>query len=286
MPHFKTVGGMLLAAALAGCTDRTPPPVAPVPAVPSPVAADESLMRAVFGGQYQPTSKTAEARLKPSGLAFRAEAVQHAVLASGEALLLARARLVDQDENANGGLNGWLALYILRSEQGAWRVARRHDNLMYLGRDAALAASMVKLGKNREGLALVTTNRWEGCAFQDLTLFDLGTVDMKPLTEAVSVGSSATVDECNRAYSDSRWSVHGKWRIAPGTGNGPLDQLVIDFTGDLATPPHDEHGQPTGPRVPAKVSGSARYAYDAARRQYQLVEGANLVPQDPADYDG
>lgn len=286
----------------AACSEKvSPPPAAPLAAAPipaprpaagpapatTPSAEDKAaaiLMRAVYGENYRAVSGDALAELpnpddRSSPMNFVVSPVAHTVLPTGETVLVANAEFAAEDgtaqsAHANGGL---LNVYLMRQEEGQWKILKRHENVATLGSHGQLGTvQWVTLAKDKPGLAVLSGGTWQGYTVENLAVFDLTANIMRELTgEHISIHSDSD-GGCDPEGEGECWSVTGKWRFEPAKAAADYDDIVIDFSGQTSKGAAASKGQPATPRVENKVTGKARYAYDG--KAYKLVEGANPVP--------
>lgn len=307
------LAGLLLAAELSACTEKTPPappavpaalapPLAPVVALtpPQPVAATPALlppmtpqeqeravmMQAVYGDNYRPATRDALVSIavrrgdQDTSVRFFIDAVSHSQLANGDTVLVANGV-----EMGEGGVRmdghvsgGFLNVFILRQADGKWRVIKRHENVAEFGNFGSVGeVQWVTLTSGKPGLAVVTEHAGGGYFMHSLALFDPAAEVMQNIGSMLV--SSGGVDACAHEPEHACWSILGKWRFAPSKKQAAYDDLVFEFAG--------MHIKPREPRNPAleedawdpvttAVKASARYAFDG--KEYQLVEGENPVP--------
>jgi hypothetical protein len=272
---------LLLIAALAvlamqGCGEKSRNDAASAdpPSAAQPDVVEDELMKAVFGERFDMKRRVAVSTLRDAAQSERyaINAVSHHALPSGDILLVANADQADEAGEALGthAASGLLNLYVLRRENGAWRVTKRHEAIDELGSFGNIGtAQWVRLGKGKTGLAMLHGGTWQGATMTLLSLYDVSEGDVRALTrEPINIHSDS--GECNG--KQECWDITGNWKFVAGGADGSLDDLLIEFSGQRQTiAPGEEQKSKTD-----TVRGMARYRFDGA--QYTLVEGRNPVP--------
>lgn len=279
---------LFMAALLAaGCSREAPErPLPPAPATPAPAAAQPAppastqaqdrfapLMQAVYGNSYRSASGDALAPMPdPDNPAERwqmvLEGVSSTVLPSGETVLVVSGDSADENGAANGDLAdpGLLSLYLLRQQDGQWRVLRRHENIARLGSHGRIGkASWVTLGRDRMGLAIEDTVANRGERTVHLALFDPLADQVADLTGDGILIHSDNDDDCDEAR-ERCWHNAARWHLAPA--DSPYYDLVLEIDSKLVT-------QANGHREERGEHGIARYVF--ADGQYRPREGSNTV---------
>ncbi len=275
---------------LSGCSDKkaplpppaatnaaTQPPQAPAPIEEPPEEA--TLMRAVFGANYDANRK--RATINQSGSAVTALA--QTALPDGEMLLLTHLQLLDDKGNiADGELElsmGSFSLYVLRKQDGTWKVTKRHEDFSphgWLG-DSGMVRWM-QLGQGKTGLALVRADIWEGLPFEMLHLYDVSHGNIRNLT---NLGIKVHSDNNHLCELHLRcWDVTGKWKQAAAPAGTDYPDVLIEFTGKVLEPVEGatETTADTDPniaRTTKPVKAQARYRFDGT--SYKLIEGKNAA---------
>ncbi|QBH99524.1 hypothetical protein [Pseudoduganella albidiflava] len=291
----------LAATTLPGCSrDDAPPRVAavPKPAQPQAVAAVASndphaaLMRAIFGDDYLPAEGHAieggpVANVQDGELPLVLTATTSMLLPSGETALVVEGSFQrPAGDELLGDVEGApIHLYLLRQQDGAWHVVRKHENIAEKGRHGT-DVRWLALGPGKPGLAVET--HWLGQGYQGtwLALYDPASDKVENL-----LGDSLMTMSNNEGVCEAEcWSGEAKWRMDTGSGasrNAPYDDLVLDITGEeTLQPANDVEGDSdeaspaqTGTAAPARkrsLASTARYAFSGG--SYQLQEGANTLP--------
>lgn len=291
----------LVAALLSGCArDDAQPRVAATakPAQPkaeAPVASKDphaALMRAVFGSDYLPArgyaiEGGAAADAGDGELPLLLTAATSMLLPSGDTALVVEGSFRrPAGEELLGEVEGApIHLYLLRQQEGAWRVLRRHENIAEKGRHGT-DLRWVALGPGKPGLAI--ESHWLGQGYQGtwLALYDPAGDKVANLLGDTLMTMSSNEGACE----EECWTGEAKWRIDTGSGrarNAPYDDLVLDITGeetlqadteaeegrDEAPPPQADIAPPARKR---SLAGTARYGFSDG--SYQLREGANTLP--------
>ncbi len=276
---------------LSGCSDKKaplPPPAAAntaaqPPQIPTPAEVPQAaeLMRAVFGTDYDASRQQATLTLSnPDDATERSPyavmALDHTVLPDGEMLLLTNARLLDDKGNLfNPDYSmGSLSLYVLRKQDGEWKIIKRHENF---DTDGSLGdtgtARWVQLGQGRTGLALVKSDMLDGFASEILTLYDVSHGKIRNLTkDGIAVYSD------NSGVCKPRvlcWEVTGKWKLVTAPAGTVYPDLLIEFTGKEMDPVEGatEDTTPNITRTTKPIKTQARYRFDGT--SYKLIEGNN-----------
>jgi predicted small lipoprotein YifL len=281
---IRSLIAVMTVLALQGCGEKTrsdPSASADPPSSSQPDAAEDELMRAVFGERFDPKLRVAVSTLGDAAQSERyaINAVSHHALPTGEMLLVANADQADESGEAMGthAASGLLNVYVLRKENGQWRVIKRHEAVDELGSSGNIGtAQWVALGRGRTGLAMLHGGTWQGATMTLLSLYDVTAGDVLSLTrEPINIHSDS--GECRD--QQECWDITGNWKFAPaGTagGNSAFDDLVIEFSGQRQVVPPGESQKEGKKTTMDSVRGKARYRFDGM--QFTLVEGKNLVP--------
>lgn len=285
-PASKTLIAILTILALQGCGEKSRTDAGASgepPALAQPDVVEDELMRAVFGERFDAKQRVAVSTLKDAAQSERyaINAVSHYGLPSGDMLLVANADQADESGEAMGthAASGLLNVYVLRKENGRWRLIKRHEAIDELGSSGNIGtAQWVSLGKGRTGLAMLHGGTWQGATITLLSLYDVTAGDVLALTnEPIHIhsdsGPCSGQKEC--------WDITGNWKFVPASGTGTnkasnanndFDDLVIEFSGQRQVTPPGEGQKATTD----SVRGKARYRFDGM--QFKLIEGRNLVP--------
>ncbi len=294
--HYHTA--LLVAClVLSGCSDKKaslPPPATANPAVQPPQAPapaeklpeDATLMRAVFGADYDANRKRATITQPvwnnpTERTSYAVTALAKTALPDGEVLLLATTRALDADGSLydlqfSASLINPLNLYVLRKQDGNWKIIKRHEEFDAGGsfRDSGMVR-WVQLGQGKTGLAVVQANMEEGFSSEILSLYDVSHGDIRKLTH-----DDITVHSDNDGAYEPRefcWNVTGKWKLAAAPTGTDYPDVLIEFTGkgmkkvDVATEDTDSNTACTTKPVKEK----ARYRFDGT--SYKLIEGSAPV---------
>jgi hypothetical protein len=293
--HHKSAVCLMALTILAGCSEKPRPanpvpaqvPVAPVAPPAAPTAAEkvaQLLLKAVFGKQYRAGTGDALATLpdpddrKASGK-YVVTAVANTVLKTGETVLVVNAEAANESGEADSGhaSPGLLGVYIMRQQDGAWTILKRHENIAALGSSGHFGGvDWVTLAAGKPGLAISSGGTWQGNTIESLSLFDLSAPQLRDLAGGILTYSS-NEGACDPDGTQECWTMTGKWHLAPAKTAAAYDDLVFDFAGEVWTRPVNDKDEPSGPRQSRKTTGAARYAFDG--HKFVLVEGANPVPE-------
>ena len=295
---MKTVTAPLIALILlSGCSRKEPPaapapaPVAqaPAPVKPGPAVEDRyaPLMRAVFGNRYRSDKGNALAPLPDPWAAdmqtpLLLTGIASMRLPSGVTALAVAGEDVDDhgDPDSSLGQPGYLSMYLLREENGQWRVLRRHENVAKLGSEGQVGkVSWVTLGPGRPGLAIESrvANRGQGNDY--LALFDPAAEKVADLTGGILIHSDND-DDCGD-YRPKCWNNTAKWRLDSAATAAPYYDLVLDIDSKLrsAKPGAIEAAEQGGGDDIARDewTGQSTARYVFADGQYHLREGRNEI---------
>jgi len=277
---------------MSGCSDKKaaiPPPAAankstqpPQSPTPGEEPLEESaLMHAIFGADYDANRKHATIKL-PNPVnptehsSYAVTAWTQTILPDGETLLLTNGRILDDKGKLfNPDYNmGSLSLYILRKQDGKWKVIKRHENFDTNGSfgDSG-TARWVQLGQGKTGLALVQADMLDGFQTEFLSLYDVSHGDIRNLTE-----ESITVYSDNSGVCEPRvlcWEVTGKWKLVAAPADIAYHDLLIEFTGKEMAPVKGatENTDPNIARTAKPLKTQARYRFNGT--SYKLIDGNN-----------
>ncbi|WP_139232773.1 hypothetical protein [Duganella sp. CF458] len=177
------------------------------------------------------------------------------------------------DETPGHGQPGLLNVYLLRKQDGKWKVERRFENVAEMGSWGRLGSvEWVELGEGRPGFAVVAGGTWQGISIRDMALFDLGDPKLRNLATKIGLVGSDNKGDCDERRHRC-WSVKGKWRFER-TAQQAYDDLVFDFSGYTESRPEDSAEDVARSR--SAVSNSARYALRDG--DYVLASGEHSVP--------
>lgn len=243
-----------------------------------------SLMAAVFGKNYRAASNDALADLpdpddRKTINSYVLSPVAATVLANGETILVANAEVAGDDGRPTSGhaSPGLLNVYVLSKDGGRWKVLRRHENIAALGSSGQIGEVVwTTLAPGKPGLGILHGGTWQGATITLLSLFDVGSDDLRNLTgESIKIHSDN--DGACAPESDECWHVDGKWRFVAGKPDAQYDDLLVEFSGEKSQRPGDGQTAPESKPVSTTVHSTARYAFDGKR--YRLTSGANIVPE-------
>lgn len=243
-------------------------------------------MLAVFGKNYRAAGKDALADLpdpddRKTTSSYVVSPIAATVLENGQTVLVANAEDADGEGQARSAhaSPGLLNVYVLSKEEGKWKVLRRHENIAALGSFGNIGeVEWTSLAPGKPGLAVLHGGTWQGSTITLLSLFDLGSADMRDLSgEPVRIHSDN--DDGCAPESDACWNVEGKWRFVSGKPDALYDDLLIEFSGEKSAPPKGDQAAKASEadRVSTKVHSTARYAFDGTR--YRLISGTNVAPE-------
>jgi len=282
---------------LSACSRKEPPappaaaPVAqaPVFARPTPAPAAEDryapLMRAVFGSQYRPDQGNALAPLPDPWAAdmqtpLLLTGIASTRLPSGVTVLAVAGEDVNDkgDPDSSLGQPAYLSLYLLREENGQWRLLRRHENVAKLGSEGRVGkVSWVTLGPGRPGLAIESPVSNRGQTNNYLALFDPAAEKVADLAEGILIHSDNDGD-CGD-YRPKCWNHTAKWRLDSASTAAPYHDLVLDIDSKLRTakPGAIEAAEQAGSDEIARDewTGQSTARYVFADGRYRLRDGKN-----------
>lgn len=279
-----TVTAVLLATLLSACSRQASErplapaasaPAAPVPAPPPAQVQDRfaALMQAVYGTRYRGATGDALAPMPDPDhpreqWRMVLEGAGSTVLPTGETVLVVSGDSADENgaASADQASPGFLSLYLLRQQDGQWRVLRRHENVARLGSHGRIGqASWVTLGRDRLGLAVEDSMANRGETTVHLALFDPLAEQVTDLTGDGILIRSDNDDDCD-ASRERCWHNAAQWHLAPG--DTAYYDLVLEIDSKVVTQ-KDGHREERGER------GMARYVFEDG--QYRPREGSNTV---------
>ncbi|WBS02522.1 hypothetical protein OU994_30500 [Pseudoduganella sp. SL102] len=287
------------AAAQAAAKPATTTPAAPTARPSGKAGLHAQLMHAVFGDAYRPGRGDALADLpdeQSAGAVFAAvqTAADSLRLPSGDTVLVVAGEQADDNGEpaSSHAASGHLSFYLLRPDNGGWKVLRRQENVAQLGSHGSVGMlSWVTLPDGRPLLAAQHGGTWQGYSITTLSLFDPAAEKIADLA-GIALHSDSE-GGCNPEGGHC-WNVEAEWHFEPAPAGGKYPDLVLDFKGyDM---PEREGAQESAEEVQASgdgqheageetheaarerraIAGSARYRFE--HDKYQLKEGANLVP--------
>src|SRR5262249_1914842 len=134
--------------------------------------------------------------------------------------------------NSGHASSGLLNVYFLCHDGAQWKVLRRHENIAALGSFGRVgSAEWVTLASNKPGLAMLHGGIWQGYQITLLDLFDLGSRDIRNLTDE-SINIHSENDGACGPDTEECWNISGKWHFSPGKPDSPYGDLVVEFTGE------------------------------------------------------
>ncbi len=287
--HYHTT--LLVAClALSGCSDKKAP-LSPSAAAntaatqpsqtPTPIEEpleEATLMRAAFGADYDAKTEQAITNLldpdEPSShYTGVVTAVAHTTLPDGETLLLTNARALNDEPPSHASM-GSLSLYVLRKQDGKWKIIKRNENFDALGAygDAG-TADWVQLGNGKAGLTMTPHDFWLGSPQEWLVLYDVSHSNVRRLIKEGVQVQSGNMGDC--LPHKACWNVTGKWKLVAAPSGVDYNDLVIDFTGEEMDPVEGatEETDWDVARTAKPIKTQARYRFDGTT--YKLIEGKN-----------
>jgi hypothetical protein len=196
------------------------------------------------------------------------EGVSSTVLPTGETVLAVSGDSADDNGAADGdqASPGFLSLYLLRQQEGQWRVLRRHENVARLGSHGRIGkTSWVTLAADRMGLAVEDSMANRGETTVHLALFDPLAERVTDLTGDGILIHSDNDDDCDESR-ERCWHNTAQWHLA--ASEAPYYDLVLEIDSKAIT-------QTDGHRAERGEHGTARYVF--ADGQYRPREGSNTV---------
>ncbi len=285
---------------LSGCQDK---PATSKPAVPvvvagaSPVLAaaaqptaeerERLLMSAIFGARYVPEKAHAVADFPhpedpEKVIPFDITALSHTVLPTGEAVLAVNVETIKDPFGSAGdtGKLSYLSVYILRQEGAKWTVLERFELVTQMGLKGVGRVEWMELRKDIKGMAVISANKWKGCSYESLELFDLSGPGLRAVSEVLSLASTSSKGRCFDDVREGDWQITGTWKMAPAKAPvSPYDDLIISYAGHTAFTEQDAEGKTIGPGKIDKVDEEpVRYGADLKRKSYVLMEGVLALP--------
>ncbi|WUR13736.1 hypothetical protein E7V67_001135 [[Empedobacter] haloabium] len=284
---MRTKTALLLAALLCSACSRQAPerplsPAASAPAAPAPVPQPQPakvqdryapLMQAVYGARYRVATGDALAPMPDPDnpreqWRMVLEGISSTVLPTGETVLAVSGDSANDDGTASAdqASPGFLSLYLLRQQDGQWRVLRQHENVARLGSHGRIGkTSWVALGQDRVGLAVEDTVANRGETTVHLALFDPLADQVTDLTGNGILIRSDNDDDCDESR-ERCWHNAAQWHLAPS--DAPYYDLVLEIDSKVVS-------QKNGHREERGERGTARYVF--ADGQYRPREGSNTV---------
>lgn len=296
---MKTLAAPLIALTLlAGCSrkEASVPPAAPaapvkqVAATPAPVAGANDryapLMRAVFGTGYRPDQGNALVTMPDPYAAgmqtpLLLTGIASTQLPSGMTVLAVAGEDVDSNDDADSSLGqpGYLSVYLLREENGQWRVLRRHENIAKLGSHGQVGkVSWVTLGPGRPGMAIESRVSNRGQTNGYLALFDPAAEKAAVLTDGMLIHSDND-DDCED-YRPKCWNNTATWRLDSASSAAPYHDVVLDIKSTLrnAKPGAIAAAEQAGGDIARdEWTGQSTARYVFTDGQYRLREGKNEI---------
>ncbi|KQV84867.1 hypothetical protein ASD15_06860 [Massilia sp. Root351] len=305
------LGAVLSAGALAGCArQEAPAAVAATATAAATVAAPAAsgpavrvspdlamagvdatpLLKALFGDYATAKDGGVVATLNDpdqpgsQGL-YLLSRVASTVLPGGETVLVFNGEACNEAGEAQTAhaTPGLLSFFLLKQEQGAWRVLRRHENVAALGSFGNVGTlSWVALAPGKVGLAAEHGGTWQGYTSLFLALIDVSDPQPRDLMGEEAQVLADTEGACGGRVAEC-WDVRARWRILQPAAGARYGALAMDFDGEqrVATPASlaaadADADEDNVVRTTKRIGGSARYVYDG--KAYKLASGANPIP--------